>query len=133
MKLVILESPYSADTPAGVELNVDYARRCIRDCLARGESPIASHLLFTQPNVLDDTVPDERRRGIEAGLAWIERADYSVYYTDRGWSSGMLSALHTYSVQKGFDFRIRALDKEPILPATLHVEVEELLKKAVEK
>lgn len=41
MKLVILESPYAGD----VCRNVDYARQCLRDCLLRGESPIASHFV----------------------------------------------------------------------------------------
>jgi hypothetical protein len=88
MRLVILESPY-AGTPEQVEENIKYARTCLRDCLLRNESPIASHLLYTQPGVLDDTVPEERSNGIEAGLAWREMADASVVYVDRGISKGM--------------------------------------------
>lgn len=56
MILVLLESPYAGN----VELNVTYARACMRDCLKRGEAPFASHLLYTQPGVLDDLVPNER-------------------------------------------------------------------------
>jgi hypothetical protein len=82
---VILESPYSGD----VDANVAYARRCLHDCLVRGEAPIASHLLFTQPGVLDDTIPEERAAGIAAGLAWVRVADATVVYTDRGVSPGM--------------------------------------------
>jgi hypothetical protein len=41
----------------------------------RGEAPIASHLLYTQPGVLNDGVPAERAHGIEAGLAWLRAAD----------------------------------------------------------
>ena len=63
MRLVILESPYAGD----IERNVAYARECIRDCLLRGESPIASHLLFTQPGILRDDVPAERELSIAAG------------------------------------------------------------------
>jgi len=85
VKLVILESPYAGD----VEANVAYARRCVRDSLSRGEAPIASHLLYTQPGVLDDDVPEEREKGIRAGLAWREVAQGSVVYTDRGMSKGM--------------------------------------------
>jgi len=66
MRRVILESPYAGD----VATNVAYARRALRDCLLRGEAPFASHLLYTQPGVLDDTLPDERACGIEAGLIW---------------------------------------------------------------
>src|SRR5690606_21487830 len=38
---VIVESPYAGD----VETHVAYARAALRDCLSRGEAPIASHLL----------------------------------------------------------------------------------------
>lgn len=85
MRLVIVESPFAGE----VEANKTYARACVHDCLQRGEAPIASHLLYTQPGVLDDTVPEERRRGIEAGLAWLRVADASVVYIDRGISRGM--------------------------------------------
>lgn len=85
MKLVIVESPYAGD----VEANVEYARRCIRDSLSRGEAPIASHLLYTQPGVLRDEVPSERQWGIDAGLAWGKVADITAVYTDRGVSKGM--------------------------------------------
>lgn len=85
MKLVVLESPFAGDT----EANSVYARHCLRDCLDRGESPIASHLLFTQPGVLRDGEPEERQRGIEAGHAWIAAADAVVVYTDYGISKGM--------------------------------------------
>jgi hypothetical protein len=92
VKRVILESPYAGD----VEANVAYARACIRDCLKRGEAPIASHLLFTQPGVLDDGVPDERALGMKAGLEWVRVADAGVFYLDRGWSSGMSIAREVY-------------------------------------
>lgn len=85
MKLVIIESPYAGD----VEANTEYARRCVRDSLSRGEAPIASHLLYTQPGILDDLKPDERQWGIDAGLAWKSVAQASVVYTDRGITKGM--------------------------------------------
>jgi hypothetical protein len=85
MPRVILESPYSGDVAA----NVTYARACLRDCLRRGEAPIASHLLYTQPGVLDDTICEERELGIRAGLAWGAAAEASVIYVDRGVSAGM--------------------------------------------
>jgi len=59
----------------------------LRDSLARGEAPIASHLLYTQ--VLDDNDPAERSIGIAAGLAWRTVAEASVVYVDRGVSGGM--------------------------------------------
>jgi len=88
MRRVILESPYAGD----IDGNVAYARRCLRDCITRGEAPIASHLLFTQPGVLRDDLPDERKLGIQAGLAWLPVADAMVLYVDHGISSGMADA-----------------------------------------
>lgn len=85
MRRVIIESPYAGD----VEANIDYARRAVRDSVLRGEAPIASHLLFTQPGILDDDVPAERQLGIDAGLAWRGVADATVAYADRGVSRGM--------------------------------------------
>lgn len=85
MRLVSVESPYAGDVP----VNEAYARACLADCLQRGEAPIASHLLYTQPGVLDDTIPAERMLGIHAGFAWNAHADATVVYTDRGISKGM--------------------------------------------
>lgn len=83
--LVIIESPYAGD----VEANVEYARMCVKDSLMRGEAPIASHLLYTQPGILDDTIPEERQLGIDAGLEWRRVSDKTVVYMDKGLSKGM--------------------------------------------
>ena len=85
MKLVIIESPYAGD----IEANVAYARACVRDSLSKGEAPIASHLLYTQPGILRDEVTGERQWGIDAGLAWTAVASASIVYTDNGLSTGM--------------------------------------------
>lgn len=61
----------------------------MRHALGRGEAPIASHLLYTQPGVLQDGDPFERQWGIDAGLAWGRVADATVVYIDRGISRGM--------------------------------------------
>lgn len=104
MRLVILESPYAGD----VEANVAYARAAMRDCLLRGEAPIASHLLYTQPGVLNDDIPEDRTLGIEAGLQWSRVAECAVFYVDRGWSFGMKSALVRHRVD-GVPVEIRKL------------------------
>ena len=88
-RLVILESPYAGD----VALNERYARACMADCLSRGEAPFASHLLYTQPGVLDDNVPEERAKGIAAGHAWMRAADAVVLYRDIAMSKGMAAGL----------------------------------------
>ena len=85
MKLVVIESPYAGN----VARHERYARLCMRHSLDLGEAPIASHLLYTQPGILDDTIPKERQWGIDAGLAWGEKADLVAVYTDFGTSKGM--------------------------------------------
>ena len=106
MKLVIVESPYAGDIAA----NVAYAKRAVRDCLMRNESPIASHLLYTQDGILDDDVAHERELGIMAGLAWRHGADYAVFYVDKGWSSGMKHARQCYEDDE-FHYEVRYLDE----------------------
>jgi hypothetical protein len=82
---VIIESPY-----AGGHANVRYSRRCLKDSLTRGESPFASHLLYTQREVLDDNIPEERKKGIAAAVAWLEVADAVVVYMDMNMTVGMV-------------------------------------------
>lgn len=89
MRLVIVESPYAG----AVEANIAYAKAAVRDCLARLEAPIASHLLLTQKGILDDQDPAQRRLGIEAGWAWYRVAEARVFYLDLGMSSGMAATL----------------------------------------
>jgi len=89
MRRVILESPFAG----AIEANVAYARRCLRDSLLRGEAPIASHLLYTQPGVLDDADAKERALGIEAGLVWGVMAEATVVYADLGVSKGMAQGI----------------------------------------
>lgn len=105
MPLVIIESPYAGD----VEENTAYARAAMRDSLNRGEAPIASHLLYTQPGILRDELPDERQWGIDAGLAWRAVADLAAFYVDRGWSGGMLAAREVYE-REGRKFEIRTIE-----------------------
>lgn len=88
-RLVVLESPYAGETAA----HVAFAKQCLRDSLDRGEAPMASHLLYTQ--VLDDSDRDERAAGINAGHAWLHRADAVVVYTDLGISEGMRAGIAT--------------------------------------
>ena len=89
MRLVIIESPFAAPTDEGVQENIEYARKCVRDCLDRGEAPMASHLLYTQEGILDDRIPEERSWGIDAGLEWRRVAEATVVYTDKGITKGM--------------------------------------------
>jgi hypothetical protein len=95
-QLVIIESPYAGN----VSRNVSYARRALRHSLMLGEAPLASHLLYTQPGVLDDTVDEERALGISAGLRWYLLAERSVAYIDLGFSEGMAQGI-TFAIDHG--------------------------------
>lgn len=102
MKLVVIESPYAGD----VEANLAYAKACVKDCLAREESPYASHLFFTQPGVLDDDNPEERKLGIESGFAWGNKADIVAVYVDRGVSRGMQQGVvRALAANQSIEFR----------------------------
>src|SRR6516164_7757228 len=105
MRRVVVESPYKGNLLQRW-LNRRYARRCLRDCLDRGEAPFASHLLYTQPGVLDDAHPAERVIGIAAGLAWGAMAAATVVYTDRGISPGMRQGIeHAKRCQRWIEYR----------------------------
>lgn len=109
MKFVVIESPYAGD----VEQNLTYLNLCILDCLVRGETPYASHLMLTK--ALDDLIPWQRKVGIEAGLAVRRIAKNRVFYTDLGWSNGMIAARAKYE-NEGLSFSHRELD------VAIHVE-----------
>ena len=104
--MVQLETPFAADNEHDLNQNVRYARLAMHDCLMRGEAPFASHLLYTQPEVLDDTIPAERKLGIEAGLVIGGHADKTVVYTDRGISKGMqLGIEHAEKLGRPVEYR----------------------------
>lgn len=111
--LVVVESPYAAD-PA---ISLEYVRDAMAHCIARGEAPFASHALYTQPGVLDDTVPDERARGSAAGFAWRHVATATIVYTDLGVSSGMQQGIeHARSIGCPVIYRSLPEWKEPRSP-----------------
>lgn len=87
MRRVIIESPFHGGDDKEAARYLQYARRAMLDSLQRGESPYASHLLYTQ--VLDDGCKEQRRQGIEAGLQWGTVSQATVVYRDYGVSSGM--------------------------------------------
>lgn len=84
--LAVIESPYAGD----IEANLAYLRECMAYAFRQGLAPFASHGLYTQPGVLNDEDPSERRLGIDAGFAWGARADERWFFVDRGVSRWML-------------------------------------------
>lgn len=103
-KRVVIESPYAGDT----ERNEAYARACMKHSLNQGEAPIASHLLYTQPGVLDEEVPEQRQWGIEAGYAWMVEAELVIFYVDVGFSHGMLQAMH-FAIEHKISIEVRQI------------------------
>ena len=85
MRLVVIESPFAGD----VTRNLRYLRACLADSLRRGEAPFASHGLYAQPGVLDDSDPIQRALGIMAGFAWRPGAAATILCLDLGVSEGM--------------------------------------------
>lgn len=108
MTPVVLESPYAGNLP----LHRAYLRAALRECLRRGWSPYASHGLLTQPGVLDDDDPDERRLGLSAGAAWHSTAAATVVFHDLGVSPGM---------RLGIEAAKRA--RKPVIFARVHPDV----------
>jgi hypothetical protein len=93
MRPVVLESPYAGD----VERNLRYLRAAMRLCLLNGEAPFASHAIYTQPGVLDDTIPAERELGIRAGFVVAEALAWAgaprLFFVDEGESKGMAAGM----------------------------------------
>lgn len=102
--LVVIESPYAGD----VERNMAYLRAAMRDSLERGESPYASHGLYTQPGVLDDDDDAEREAGIIAGFAWRRVSEETAVYFDLGITSGMRFGIAD-AIERGVAISYRSL------------------------
>lgn len=114
MRRAIVESPYAGETEEEIARNVKYARLCFRDCfILRKEAPFASHLLYTQPGVLDDNVLEERTLGIEAGLIWGAVAEVTVVYHDFGVTKSMKEGI-TDAEERGRPVEYRRLPEEEL-------------------
>jgi len=112
---VLIESPYAGKSPPKspeywweVERNLTYLRAAMSDCFKRGEAPFASHALYTQKGVLDDTIAEERQLGIDAGLLWGAQAEKTVLYVDLGFSRGMEYGIAN-AVKAGRPIEVRSL------------------------
>ena len=104
-RIVVVESPYRG----GDQRCLAYARAAVADCLSRGEAPMASHLLYTQPGVLKDEILVHRRLGMAAGWAFHWRADAVVVYTDLGESPGMADGIE-HAKFAGVPIEFRSLE-----------------------
>ena len=68
-------------------------------------------MLYTQPGVLDDNVPEEREHGISAGFSWGTVANAVVVYTDHGISDGMKKGIEA-ATARGAVIEYRTLKNE---------------------
>lgn len=69
MKLIFVASPYAGD----IKMNTEFAKEACRFVKNEGHAFFAPHLLY--PFILNDDRPDERRCGMEMGLAVLARCD----------------------------------------------------------
>lgn len=65
-KIVYIASPYAGD----IEGNVRFAKAACRLAMEEGSTPVAAHLLY--PQMLDDSIPEQRELGIRMGLRLLE-------------------------------------------------------------
>ncbi len=110
-RLVLIESPLASATPEGFARNQLYAKAAMRDSLFRGEAPFASHLLYAQEHILDDSIFFEREMGIEAGLRWGSKAELTAVYLDLDVSSGMKRGIDR-ALQEGRPVEYRRLGSD---------------------
>jgi len=109
---VIIESPFAGETEEEAALNEEYLNAALAHSLGLGEAPFASHGIYPRKGVLDDTIPEERRKGIDAGFEWREVAEKTVFYGDRGITKGMIEGLE-HSIDIGVPITFRSLDATP--------------------
>ena len=105
---VQLESPFAGSNPTARGLNQLYLRAALRDSLLRGEAPFASHAIYAQQFVLDDSIPAERALVIETDLAFLSVAEKVVVYVDRGIGSGMAQGMES-ARELGIEIEKRSL------------------------
>jgi hypothetical protein len=121
LRRVVLESPFGADP----NRFVPYGRAAIADSIKLGEAPMAMHLLYTQPGVLNDRVPADRAKGMEAAFAWYAVAEAIVVYRDFGISNGMQAGIDL-GIGYGLPIEYRSLRGKGVLPDVFNPFPEEI-------
>lgn len=92
--LLYVCSPYRGDT----KRNKEYARKMTRAALDNGFIPVTVHLYLTEAT--DDTNPEERVRGMAAGMKILENCKYILIGDRYGISKGMKAEM-TFAAVKG--------------------------------
>ena len=92
--LLYVCSPYRGDT----KRNKEYARKLTRAALDNGFIPVTVHLYLMEAT--DDTNPEERVRGMAAGMKILENCKYILIGDRYGISEGMKAEM-TFAAVKG--------------------------------
>ena len=92
--LLYVCSQYRGDT----KRNKEYARKLTRAALDNGFIPVTVHLYLTEAT--DDTNPEERVRGMAAGMKILENCKYILIGDRYGISEGMKAEM-TFAAVKG--------------------------------
>lgn len=92
--LLYVCSPYRGDT----KRNKEYARKLTRAAINNGFVPVTVHLYLTE--VTDDQNPEERSRGMAAGMKILENCKYILIGNKYGISDGMKAEM-TLAALKG--------------------------------
>lgn len=92
--LLYVCSPYRGDT----KRNKEYARKLTWAALDNGFIPVTVHLYLTEAT--DDTNPEERVRGMAAGMKILENCKYILIGDRYGISEGMKAEM-TFAAVKG--------------------------------
>lgn len=97
LKFIVIESPYKGNDPnwADVEFNLAFLRSCMKYVFDQGYTPWAGHGLYTQLGVLNDKIPEERKKGINGhisvGRKLCENGEGEIWiFTNLGISDGMI-------------------------------------------
>ena len=85
--------PIQGERRAELDRNIDYAQQLTRQALEAGLAPITPHLYMTQ--CMDDKKPEERARGMAAGLALLKGCDFVIAGVKYGITEGMDREIHT--------------------------------------
>ncbi len=90
MKLIYVCSPYAGD----IDANVRFAKDACRFVMRKGHAFFAPHLLY--PTILDDSIMDERKLGMNMGLLMLRKCDELWVFGSRI-SSGMQAEIEEAS------------------------------------
>ncbi len=96
-KVVYIASPLTAPTKAGVNANIEYAKRAAIFAIHKGAVPFIPHLMY--PSFLDDTNPEERALGIELDTQILARCD-ELWTFGPTVSTGMMKEMR-FAVEHG--------------------------------